>query len=663
MKNTSFSPQDFNRIFAEIAETQKWEQLEVFQQDKILELMSIKDRSIIANLFYQKGKHYSLEKSDPASLKEALGAFETALKIDPAIGEAWTEKAIVLVELAFISEDFALFNEANETFTYGQKVYSSQGQTMPVDKIYRWGVCCFQIGKHSEEPLDFKTAVEKFREAFERGYDSSDFFYDYATALAELGASIGRVEFIFESLDYFQRCLKEQSNHAQAWLKLANVCKLLYFITHDPEYFNLADQSFFEAARQTTPTVGLWVNWGQLLAQEGKAIRDTELMAASLEKFEKADALSPNDPLVLSSWAEALMHLGAIEERLDYLREAKEKVTFCKEKMPEDLEIICLYGHCLIHLGRYFVDDRHLFEAVQQFQFGLSKNKNLTMFWHGLATANYLLGEICQDYVYFERAAKYCSEAINLDGGNNAQYWNDWGVALMKLGEVTHDLKHMVGAAEKFEKAIALYNKRKPALPDPEWFYNYGCALDYLGDFYNNPQYYERAIQLFAKILEQNPELNHARYSLALAFYHLGDATAEIEYLERSIEHFDLLTASHHEDDIFFNDFGVTYLTLADILSDSILPKKCEEPFERSEQLFLQAIANGNQIAYYHLACLHSLKGNLEEAMHFIEKAKQCDALPVVEDLLRDEWLEELRQTPRFKTFLSQLSAQFEDLI
>lgn len=661
MKKTTFSSQNFRKLLKEIAETKTWEKLEEFHSCKALELMSLNDKSKLADLFYQKGKHLSLDQKNESVLKEALRSFETALMIDPAIGQAWLEKAEVLMSLATLLEDPTFFNDAFEMFLNAEKVFASQGKLMPVEYLYRWGTCSYQLGKYSEEPLDFKIAVEKFREAFERGSDSPEFFFDYATALAELGGAIGRVEFILESLDYFQRSLKVESDNPKIWLKFACVSKLLYLITQEPEYYTLADQSFFEAARNSYSNFVLWLNWGQLLAYEGKITRDLELLNASLEKFEKADALNANDPIILSSWADALMHAGALEERLDFLREAQEKIETCLVLCPNDVDLICLHGHCLIHLGRYFADERFLNEATQKFHEGLALDKKISILWHGLATAHYLLGEICQDRVHFERASKCCSEAIELGEEENAQYWNDWGVALMKLAEMGHNLRLMLEASEKFEKAIALYNKKKPSLPEPEWFYNYACTLDYLGDFYGNPNYYEKAINIFIKILDQYPHLNHVRYSLALSLYHLGDATCDVEYLENAIEHFEILLMHDQEDEILCNDFGVTYLTLADLLVDTILPNRSEEPFEKAEQLFVQAIAGGSLIAYYHLACLHSLKGNYPEAMFFIEKAKLVKVLPAIDDLLQDEWLEGLRQTSSFHSFLNTLSSSPEE--
>ena len=41
--------------------------------------------------------------------------------------------------------------------------------------------------------------------------------------------------------------------------------------------------------------------------------------------------------------------------------------------------------------------------------------------------------------------------------------------------------------------------------------------------------------------------------------------------------------------------------------------------------------------------------------MHFLEKADVASALPPLDDLLQDEWLENLRGTPSFRNYISHL--------
>jgi hypothetical protein len=67
----------------------------------------------------------------------------------------------------------------------------------------------------------------------------------------------------------------------------------------------------------------------------------------------------------------------------------------------------------------------------------------------------------------------------------------------------------------------------------------------------------------------------------------------------------------------------------------------------------------GNNGAYYALACLYSILGRLQESMELIYKALLARSLPL-DDLLNDEWLDNLRATPAFTQFLSALETKLQ---
>ena len=69
----------------------------------------------------------------------------------------------------------------------------------------------------------------------------------------------------------------------------------------------------------------------------------------------------------------------------------------------------------------------------------------------------------------------------------------------------------------------------------------------------------------------------------------------------------------------------------------------------------MQAAKLGNAQAYYNLCCLFSLLGDYEKAMHFIRKADLFAALPPLEEIQADEWLDGLRDTSAFQEFVLAL--------
>lgn len=79
-----------------------------------------------------------------------------------------------------------------------------------------------------------------------------------------------------------------------------------------------------------------------------------------------------------------------------------------------------------------------------------------------------------------------------------------------------------------------------------------------------------------------------------------------------------------------------------------------------AEQKITTAGKLGNPAAYYHLACLYSILGRTQEAMDLIKHSLSIKALPTLEELMEDEWLDNLRQTDSFNQFMSELEAKIQ---
>ena len=604
-------------------------------------------------IFFRSGSLFLKQDEDQELLTQAVQAFNKAIALDVGLIPAWKEKAKALLQLGVLSEDPEILQQVDEIYRYIQNQIP-----LEAEDFYLWGSAFYYLSFASQEAVEIRMGIEKFQMALDKGLNHPLFLIDYANALRDLGQLVGRVEMLFDAVHLYEKALKIADNDA-AWLSLACVYRLLFMHFNQERYFERAEQCFIETARLNSKIMPLWLNWGRLLAHEGTTRRNPDFLLDALEKFEKANALYPNQPLILCSWADALMHLGAYEDRFDYIKDAQDKILLSLEIVSDDPDMWCVYGHCLILLGKYFADAAYFHDAIEQFKHAVSLDQTLCHAWHGMAMAHYAWGELLLDVEVLENAVRFAGKAIELGGDKNPSYWNDWGVALMKLSEAAQDLSFIPAAIEKFETALQIHSKMDGTVPDPDWLYNLGCAFDYLGDYYVNPIYYEKAIVVLAKLINQHPHYTPARYNLALSLYHLGDITRDLECLEKSIEQFEVLISLENEDDVIYTDFAVVVLTKAVLITEPSQPDIANGLYEFAEHLFMQGIALGSRSAYYYLACLYSLMNNYPEAMHFMEKAKANDSLPPVDEMMHDEWLEGLRQTNGFRTFLSQLSSRF----
>jgi tetratricopeptide (TPR) repeat protein len=269
---------------------------------------------------------------------------------------------------------------------------------------------------------------------------------------------------------------------------------------------------------------------------------------------------------------------------------------------------------------------------------------------------NLAIGELQGKKEYIERAAAYFSQAGEACGPLSPQLLSDWGIVLMKLGEMSHDKTHVEQAAAKFEEAI---NQRMELQEgedvELEWLYNYGCAMDFLGDFHDEPIYYEKAVQVLAHVLKHDPEYIHARYNLALALTHLGELNCDIDCFHQSIEHLQIVLENDTEDELAWNDLGMAFLNLAVLTNDEVQKDNTQFYFAQAEQKLLHAITLGSLPALYNLACAYALTGRKDDSIHFLEKAEHADALPYTDDVIHDEWLDNLRDHKAYRMFISRL--------
>lgn len=608
-------------------------------------------------VFYRQAMAYAMEENNVACLTDACKALEIAVKLNPAFFEAWFVWGKVLVHMGVSFEEVALLQQAELKFQAASAHIPANDKEMHLDFLFQWGLCCLYHGRMSGEACDFYAALEKFRQASELGLSTVEFWNQYGDATLALGRLMGGKELLMKAGDLYLKALAITTDDPMTWCSLASVYMRLFEHTNNDSCFAESQEAFARAAELDPSEFITWLNWGTLLAEGGRRKMDTEMLTSSIEKFAKAAECQPEHPVLLTRWGEAQMLCGTNSDRIDLLREAESKFIRGLQIDSENIDLWYLYGTCLSELGRYFSDEGYYFQAIEKFEYALTLNPHSPVLWHGCALAHFAIGDMCGDITMLETASSYCARVLEYSSGKlPAQFWNDWGVVYMKLAEVTNSQQHVECAIDKFETAL---NLRFPGeirpTRDPEWWYNYGCALDFLGDYTEDARQYEKAINILTQVLEFDPNSPHVRYNLALTWLHLGELTEDADYFYKAVEHFQTLVHNHPEDEAGWNDYGLALIHLAQLTSDAAHPEKTRELYERSEKAFFHAVALGSTQAFYNLACLYSILENYAAAMHYIHRAEAMGVLPAVDDILYDEWLDGLRQTSDFRHFLAQL--------
>lgn len=614
-----------------------------------------------AQVLFQQALVYSKQGENIRCLNFANKSLEAATNLDPFFANAWHAWGNILVRIGCFYNNATHLQEAHQKFLKVEEL-RSQGSKQHLESLYwHWGACWYQLGKHSGEAYDFHTALLMMRRAYELGMEQSHFFNDFGNVLVELAGLINRLDFYEEAVIFYKKSIDLESDSSETWLNLACSYHQLYLHNREDETFHQADECFERAISLNSECVITWTRWADLYVYAGKFHHNLAFLHDSFEKYEKALACEPDNPIVLAHWAEAQLNWGSFYEDLLQLREAESKIIQSLASSPHDPSLWYIYANCLFEIGRYFQDEDYFRKAIEKYEHGLSFNQNHSLLLYGNALTHFTLGEMCSDEGLIEKSIHFYAKVNGMGEFLNPQFWNDWGIALMKMGELTQQKKYFEAAVNKFEHFIHSAGDSNIDTLFPEWLYNYGCALDFLGDLSDDVSYYEKAVKILSKVVQLEPDYIFAKYNLALALYHLGEINTDIECMHKSIDLFQDYLSYDGEDGEVWNDFGLTLLSLADIIRDPIYSEESTKLYEQAESKLLHAAALGCEQAFYNLACLYSFTGNYANALHYMERAEQCNVLPSVNEILEDDWLEGLRETPQFRYFLSQLAAKQQE--
>jgi tetratricopeptide (TPR) repeat protein len=602
-------------------------------------------------IFYRQGLalfEYGSEEGKEKALLLASKKFKIATTLKPDYFEAWHAwgNTLSLLGLTYLEHHYAL--ESAEKLKQALTLIEGKSPDILAELFWDYAVVWTKIAQNSGEAIDFQRALDSFQKSCDLQKNLlPEFWNDFGSASLQMADLIADMRLNLKAIDCFKYAISLSIGALDGWKHLARAFQKLYAQTHDEDHFNQANECFISASNLTIHDDALWFDWVSLLCDSGRKIKDLKRLKNCLEKCQRSYVGNPNQPLLIAVWAEALALIGELSDRLDFIYEAQNKIAEALDLSGEECpELYFSHGMCLNSFGKYFGDIDYYFQAIEQFQEGLSLDRTSHRNWHAMAHTYTIVGEIGSDIDAYEKASRFYSKAIDLCP--YSFYIFDHALALLKLGEMKDNQEHLESAVARFEQALSL--QKNVIYIHPDWLFHYATALDTLGDFHDDETFYLKTIEILSHVLMVDPDFPRIHHRLALAFSHLGEMDNELEYFYRALHHFRLATKHEEENDQIILDWGVTLINIAQNLHDS---QESALFYQDAEHKITGAAKLGNEQAYYHLGCLYSLLEQYERSMHFIEKSHACKSLPPLDEVLDDEWLEGLRSTSLFQNFLS----------
>ena len=605
------------------------------------------------HFYYRMGLAYfeygSCEGNEPA-LSIASQTFKQAHLLDPLDVDtlhAWGNA------LTLLGERF----EEHHYFVSAKEKYEKALGLGQISAELQWdyGVICYHMGVHSEEAFDLQKSLQSYEKAIELA-DSlpHEFWIDFGATALLISTKIRDSSMIVKAVNGFKHAVSIDDTSFDAWCSLAESLEMLYNHTHDEDHFTQSNECFRKASELCPEDGDQWFLWAKFILNSAKKTKDVKRLRACLEKCHRAYAIDPENAQTLAIWAEALALLGQLTEKLDLIYEAENKISEAIELDEEDPEVWYSLGMCFSSFGGYFNDHDYYYQAIEKFQTGLSINRTLDHLWLAIANTYATVGMLEENLDVIVQSVKFYEKTVSFLA--NSEQHIDYGRTLSKLGELTHDKKWLEQALYHFE--CALGKQKNAVYLHPEWLFCYATTIDMLGDFHDDEKYYSRAIEIFSHILMVDPEYPNVHHRLAQSFCHLGELIHEVDLFYRAIHHLRLALKHDEDNDQIVLDWGIALINIAQhtgILTD------VDQLMHDAEQKLTLAAKLGNIQAYYYLSCFYSLMRQFDQSMYFLLRAAHFHALPPIEELLDDDWLEGLRCTSEFQGFMAQHPQISED--
>lgn len=609
-------------------------------------------------IWYRQGLsffEYGSEEGKEKALLLASKHFKVATSLAPALFDAWVAWGNTLLQLGRFHEEHHFHLEAQSKYQRALRVANDQPPEILAELHWDYGIVWTELAAHSGEALDLNLAIQAFQKSLEyQPKPPAEFWNDFGNAYLELGLLINDHRHYIRAIEHLQKAVEIMPDYFDGWLSLGEAFTQLYVNWMDERYAAKASDCYAKASRLDPTDSGVWLDWAQLLGETGRLNKNSKALVASVEKCARAASLDPKDSATIAQWVESLSALGALTSRLDLIIEAEQKIMKATDQYPDDPDLWLAYGTCQMAFARYYEDPEYDDLAIEKLQYGLSIDRTNAELWHALGIAHKHCADLTDDQTMIERAPRFLSKAMDLKPSCPALTY-DTASAYLHYSEAIDDMAALQQALALFESL--LQNHRAALLNHPEWIFEYGCALEWMGDYSGEEKELVRALEIFSHVLLIDPDYPKIHLRIAMCTMQLGHLTGESEHYKRALNAFRLAARQDDENDALWLEWGLCLIHLAHHTMDT---EFMDQLYLDAEQKINRAGQLGNPNAHYHLACLYSILGQTEESMALIHQALAARALPSMEDLLEDEWLENLRSTSAFTQFLTDLETKLQ---
>jgi tetratricopeptide (TPR) repeat protein len=607
-------------------------------------------------VWYREGQafaDYGMRENKEKALIVASRYFKLAAQLAPERFEVWFCWGSVLLQLGMTFNEHHFYLEAKEKLQTAINCNPKVPPDLLAHLYWDYGLIWAELAQHSGEPVDVHLSIQAFQMALSyHAPPPPEFLNDCGNAYLQMGLLINDSRLYLQAVTHLKNAVAIAPGYLEGCMSLANAYSQLYINTLDEQYVTLAGNCYAYLCQQSPDRFECWLGWAQILGESGKQNRDAKKLTLSIEKCVQCREADSNQPALYSQWVESLSELGKITGRVYLFTEAEALIARSTEQYPDDPDLWYAYGCYMMALGHYYHDSDYFERAIEKLQFGLSLDRTNAEIWHALALAHAEIAHIAVDRDFIDRSLRFFNRAMDLKSACPSLIFDAANTYLLSfnLNDQYKDLERAVYLYESL-----LQNQKEALIHHPEWVFKYASSLEWLGHHSDEDECFIRALDLYFHVLLLDPETPKIHLHIALCLRHLGDSSNEMEYLRRSLCHFRFAMQQDEEDEEVWLEWGLALIILA---QNCIEPDSAAQYYAEAEQKIIRSGQLGNLNVFYHFACLYSLMNRFNEAVAFLHKAQKVDALPSLEEMADDEWLDGLRKTELFAQFLASLEGR-----
>ncbi|MCB1107963.1 MAG: hypothetical protein KDK76_07710 [Chlamydiia bacterium] len=591
---------------------------------------------------------YGSHEGGKDGLTLASKRFKQATTLNPHSFEGWHLWGNTLYFLGKQENNPSYFSNALKKYEKAISLSDGQPSDVLADLFWDFGDLWSQLATQSGEVTDLHYAVKAYERATTYQDDlPPEFWVGLGKVYTEMGNKTNETRFFIKGVDAFKNAISIRIAFPEGWLMLGKVLKTLYLVTHEEDHFLQANECFSTAVHLSGKNDQITLEWGRLLLESGALFRDVKKLRAAIDKCRLAHSYNRKEMAIITTWVEALSILGIVTQRLEPIHEALNKIEPLTKKLQTP-DVHYAHGVCFSALGQYYKDIDYHYQAIETFQEGLSLDRTDGRLWHAIAMSSFSSSILDHDETSYERSLHFFEQALHFKKSSTIH--SHFAMCLLKYGELTQDQKILEHSVYHFEEAISM-QKNAPYL-HPDWMFQYASALNLLAGFLESDHHFVKAIEILSHLLMSLPEFPNIHFQLALTYSHYAELIHEPEIYLRAIHYYRIAYQKDKENDQVMLEWALTLVNLGDLLENEV---ESDQYFREAEYKMIQAAKLGNVHAYYALACLYSVIGDLNNSMRFLKKAKAFDALPPLEEIQEDDWLDNLKETEPFHQFISEL--------